>query len=156
MSTIALRQRAAAELRRSIDPTPEELSSPGHIHWRLIQAMAQQLNTMRLTYSTAGPVDLAAKGPSGIAFYEMKSIDPDAKNYRIQARQAVAQLYEYRYRARLPQARLCLVTNAPPPASMGWLLAYLENDRGIGLLWTKDFVAFNGSAETRALMGGFC
>jgi hypothetical protein len=39
---------------------------------------------------------------------------------------------------------------------MDWLLAYLEHDRGIGLLWTQDFAAFDGSAETRKLMSGFC
>src|SRR5476651_572350 len=54
----------------------------------------------------------------------------------VQARAAVAQLYEYRYRHKYPGASLWLVFSMKP--STDWLVEYLAGDRGINVLWVES------------------
>jgi len=66
--------------------------------------------------------------------FEIK-VTPQEKPLR-SIREAVGQLYEYRYFGVVQQESfLCLVTPHKPPED---ILRYLENDRQIGILWKHD------------------
>jgi hypothetical protein len=55
------------------------------------------------------------------------------KSWKTSIREAVGQLYEYRYfRVANPEARLIFL--ASEPVSEEWI-AYLERDRSIGVAW---------------------
>jgi len=57
-----------------------------------------------------------------------------------QVRRAVSQLYEYRYRAKLPGARLWLVLEERPVGAQAWIEDYLVADRQICLGWLEGDV----------------
>jgi len=80
---------------------------------------------------------------SGPALFEVKSTT--ASNELGQVRQAVSQLYEYRFRHSLPQASLWILLTEQPRE--GWLVDYLERDRGISLLWLENGAIGGPSAE---------
>jgi hypothetical protein len=78
-------------------------------------------------------VDCFARLKSGPAIFEVKSINPN--NEVSQAREAIAQLYEYRFRHSYPDASLWAVFSQQPLTS--WLLPYLLEDRNISVLWNE-------------------
>jgi len=79
---------------------------------------------------------------SGPALFEVKSTT--AANELHQIRQALSQLYEYRFRHQLPDASLWMLLSDPPTER--WLVDYLERDRGIRLLWLEGGVITGPSA----------
>jgi hypothetical protein len=78
-------------------------------------------------------VDTYCRLKTGPAIFEIKSITPD--NEWAQCREALSQLYEYRYLHSIPEASLWLVLSDPP--RLDWLVRYLQDDRGISVLWTE-------------------
>ncbi len=79
-------------------------------------------------------IDLFCHLKTGPAIFEVKSIT--AANERVQCREALSQLYEYRYLHSVPMASLWVVLSARPQTE--WLVDYLQHDRGVGVLWVED------------------
>lgn len=79
-------------------------------------------------------IDLATVSRNGTVVFEIK-VTPPVKPLRA-IREAVGQLYEYRYFGVVQkQSFLCLVTPHKPTNE---ILHYLENDRQIGVLWEHN------------------
>ena len=78
-------------------------------------------------------VDAFTRLKSGPAIFEAKSITDD--NAVAQIRKGLSQLYEYRYRHELHGATLWLVLSRAPTEE--WVVDYLENDRGVYVIWLE-------------------
>ena len=78
-------------------------------------------------------IDAYCRLKTGPAIFEVKSIT--SNNERSQSRKAISQLYEYRYLHSVPNSSLWVVFSTNPFSS--WIVNYLENDRGIGVLWIE-------------------
>jgi hypothetical protein len=143
----------ATKITHEIDP--EKLETASLAHWKMIEAKANALSNMKLKVFTLGQIDLVASNNDATTFYEMKSIAKGGVNFQSQIRKAVAQLYEYRYRAKAPDANLVIVTNAPVPDQLSWMQNYLVEDRRIGFEWTLDFAKFDCSDASKELLKGF-
>jgi hypothetical protein len=143
----------ATKITHEIDP--EKLETASLAHWKMIEAKANALSKNKLKVFTLGQIDLVASNNDTQTFYEMKSIAKSGANFQSQIRKAVAQLYEYRYRAKLPNANLAIITNAPAPEQLSWMQSYLVEDRRIGFEWTLDFTKFECSNATKELLKGF-
>lgn len=78
-------------------------------------------------------IDLATHFQNQDYIFEMKSLTN--KNEKNQLRNALSQLYEYRYLQNKPNAKLILVVEKPLSKKELWRHEYLENDRGIFLIW---------------------
>ena len=61
-----------------------------------------------------------------------------ASNAHSQVRRGMAQLYEYRYLMKVPEARLVLVIEKPLPRTLRWVPDFLLDDRGVLLAWNAD------------------
>lgn len=77
-------------------------------------------------------VDAYARLRTGPAIFEVKS--QSETNELAQVRSALSQLYEYRFRYERG-ATLWIVLSRPLGAENDWLSPYLQDDRGIGVLW---------------------
>ena len=91
-------------------------------------------------------VDAFCRLKTGPAIFEVKSITPS--NERGQCRQALSQLYEYRYLHSFPEASLWLVLSSQP--RIDWITDYLQSDRDIGVLWLEGGY-FSGPGVARLL-----
>jgi hypothetical protein len=76
----------------------------------------------------------------------MKSTTED--NPHAQIRRGLSQLYEYRYIQNVKDAKLVLVIENPLPRENQWMENYLNNDRGVLLVWDGNG-RFSCSAEIR-------
>jgi len=66
----------------------------------------------------------------------MKSTTND--NVHAQIRRAISQLYEYRYLQRVPDAKLVVVVENPPPQEKRWIVDYVVKDRQLLIAWDGD------------------
>lgn len=123
------------------------------VHWKLIDGKAKALIQMGIEPTTLGPIDLFAKTDSEVVFYEMKSITPDSGNFQPQIRKAISQLYEYRYLAKEPNAKLSIVASSKIPPDLSWMETYLPEDRKIAFEWTSDFEKFHTEESSKKLLG---
>lgn len=103
------------------------------IHQETLEVLRSYLTTLNIEMVETFLLDGYAEmhGPN---IFEVKSIGE--QNEKNQVRHAVAQLYEYRYLYRKPDARLWLVLSNPLETE--WLLDYLLNDRQINVVWIDD------------------
>jgi len=113
-------------------------------HQRLVEAMAATITAFGAVPEANKYVDLAATIDSKHYLFEMKSTT--SESLHAQVRRAIAQLYEYRYLQELPTGVLCLVLDRRPEGRNGWLVAYLEEDRGIAVCWLEASGKFACSA----------
>ncbi|HZU31437.1 MAG TPA: hypothetical protein VFB79_09995 [Candidatus Angelobacter sp.] len=96
-------------------------------------------------------VDLSAAMPGGFYLFEMKSTTD--KNVHGQIRRAISQLYEYRYLQDLPEAKLVVVIENPPPQEKRWIIDYVVKDRNILIAWDGDRKTLKFPRETAPDLG---
>lgn len=138
-----------------VDVDAQKRERANQIHWKLIDAKSSFLVARQLEPLDNEHIDLFANDQGDIILYEMKSVNADSGNLLAQVRKAVAQLYEYRYIYKEPEARLCIVTNHKIAKEDDWLIDYLSKDRLIAYEWTTDFQNFECSARAREILGDF-
>jgi hypothetical protein len=81
-------------------------------------------------------VDLSAVLNDNLYLFEMKSTTND--NVHAQIRRAISQLYEYRYLQQVPDAKLVVVIETPPPQEKRWIVDYVVKDRQLLIAWDGD------------------
>lgn len=140
-------------IRADIDWQKHERAN--QIHAKLINAKSAFLHDKGFLPQDTKHIDLFSDTENGSVLYEMKSVQDSQRNVLSQIRKAIAQLYEYRYLYKMPADRLCIVTNLEISAENEWLSDYLIKERGIAYVWTKDFISFECSADSRKLLGPF-
>jgi hypothetical protein len=118
-------------------------------HKTLIDLVARRIRNSGGLPKSNQIIDLAVKLDHNYIF-EMKSTNLD--NQKAQIRKGISQLFEYRYVQHLTDARLVLVIEKPLAAANGWMLDYLENDRGINLIWDGNNELY-GSEKTKNQLG---
>jgi len=89
--------------------------------------------------------------PGGFYLFEMKSTTD--KNVHGQIRRAISQLYEYRYLQDLPEAKLVVVIENPPPQEKRWIIDYVVKDRNILIAWDGDRKTLKFPRETAPDLG---
>ena len=109
-----------------------ERANKSHEYTLQILVKTLQQNGFQVEYSRF--IDAFCRLKTGPAIFEVKSITQS--NERSQSRHALSQLYEYRYLHSVPDSSLWLVLSETP-FSM-WIVDYLENDRGVGVLWIEN------------------
>lgn len=105
------------------------------LHAKTLAALRKHLESFGYVVEENVHVDAYARLRTSPAIFEVKSITDT--NEVSQIREAVSQLYEYRYRYE-PKASLWLVLARPLSHLNGWMEDYLQDDRGIGVLWMTD------------------
>ena len=100
-------------------------------HERLRLILAEKIKSHNSVPTWNKYVDLAVSMNNQPYLIEVKT----SENVRSQVRRGIAQLYEYRYLQALPDARLVLLLEKPLTGSDQWMVDYLENDRGIFVIW---------------------
>jgi hypothetical protein len=103
-------------------------------HKRTLYILSKALDNIGYIVEINRSIDAFTRLKSGPAIFEVKSITEE--NELGQARAALAQLYEYRYRHNYPGASLWLVFSMKP--STDWLVEYLAGDRDINVLWVES------------------
>lgn len=103
-------------------------------HIRILNMLASTLRVRGHSVFENTFVDLFVKIGEQPVILEVKS--NNHHNVLSQIRKAIAQLYEYRYRMKLPNAVLCIVLQQKP--SQEWIIDYLLNDREIYVCWLVD------------------
>ena len=111
-----------------------ERANKSHEYTLQILVNTLQKNGFQVEYSRL--IDAYCRLKTGPAIFEVKSIT--SNNERSQSRKAISQLYEYRYLHSVPNSSLWIVFSTTPFSS--WIVNYLENDRGIGVLWIEKEV----------------
>jgi len=119
-------------LRTQFDVDAAKTREARALHATTLAALRKHLESVGYVVEENLHVDAYARLRTSPAIFEVKSIT-DA-NEISQVREAVSQLYEYRYRYE-PQASLWLVLSRPMSQLNEWVVDYLQNDRGIGVLW---------------------
>lgn len=117
-----------------VDSRKKEKASRYHRKITYLLADALQIQGFECQYDPRS-IDLVCRGNNGISYlFEVKSCNQ--RNLWRQARSGISQLYEYRYFVlnRKSRTRLFLAIQTKPSAD---LCKYLENDRGIGVLWLE-------------------
>ncbi len=102
-------------------------------HARTLQRLVDALQVRGYVVEHSQLLDAFCRLKTGPAVFEVKSLS--SSNERSQCRQALSQLYEYRYLYGLDDASLWLVLSARPATQ--WLVDYLHKDRGLKLLWLE-------------------
>ncbi len=111
-----------------------KLDRANRVHRQTLQNLAEFLYEHGHLVQRSKLIDAFCHLKSGPAIFEIKSITPE--NERSQCREALSQLYEYRYLHSLPGATLWLVLSERP--RLRWLVDYLRADREIGVLWMEE------------------
>ncbi|MBI4339271.1 MAG: hypothetical protein HY680_04895 [Chloroflexi bacterium] len=111
----------------------EKLESANATHTMLLDILGQFLGAQGHRVEANQFVDTFTRLKSGPAIFEAKSITDD--NELAQIRHGLSQLYEYRYRYDLKDATLWLVLSREPRE--GWVINYLEKDRGVHIIWLE-------------------
>lgn len=138
-----------------VDVDAQKRERANQIHWKLIDVKSSFLDARNLEPLANEHIDLFADDQGDIILYEMKSVGSKSGNLLAQVRKAVAQLYEYRYIYKEPNAKLCIVTNHEIAKKDDWLIDYLSKDRLIAYEWTTDFKNFECRARSRKILGDF-
>lgn len=111
--------------------TLEQVSHRERRHETLVNRCAEWLTAKGFEVGRNAAVDLGMASPPVII--EAKTI---GTSWAVPVRQAVSQLYEYRYfRVADPSSSLLLLAERKIPTD--WI-EYLEQDRGIGVMWPED------------------
>jgi hypothetical protein len=131
----------AGPMRTQFDVDAAKTREARALHARTLAALRRHLESFGYVVEENVHVDAYARLRTSPAIFEVKSITET--NEVGQIREAVSQLYEYRYRYE-PQASLWIVLSRPPSQVDGWMVDYLHNDRGIGVLWMTDDDAIAG------------
>jgi len=118
-------------------------------HQRTLQILVKFLESNGFVVERSRLVDAYCRLRTGPAIFEVKSITPD--NERSQCRHALSQLYEYRYLHSVPEASLWVVLSDRP--RLHWIVDYLQNDRGVGVIWIEG-KSLKGPAAARLLESG--
>ena len=118
-------------------------------HQRLVHMVAQRINSHGARPTTNAIIDLAAEIDDSGFIFEMKSTTD--KNVKTQVRKGISQLYEYRYLQRATNAQLVLVIERPLDKSNRWMGDYIENDRGILMIWDGDDQLYGSDEAKRRL-----
>ncbi len=126
------KRRDIQSIQRTMDK--RKLDRANEEHRRTLQILGKVLDDLGCIAEYNLFIDAFTRLKSGPAIFEVKSITDD--NELGQAREAIAQLYEYRYRHNYPEASLWLVFSRKPNTE--WLLDYLAGDRGINVLWVEE------------------
>lgn len=129
------------------DITKLERSSIAHL--KLVNLVAERIRTFGAIPKCNQLIDLAVKLDDNY-FFEMKSTNN--KNVKNQIRKGISQLYEYRYLQNKPDAKLILVVEKPLDDSDRWIIDYMENDRGIYLIWDGRENLFGSERSKSNLM----
>ncbi len=111
-----------------------KLSVANTIHNQTLNILAVHLEEHGHVLERNIYIDVFCRLKSGPAIFEVKSINE--ANELSQVRHAISQLYEYRYRHRIPETSLWLVLSRFPKQE--WIVEYLLSDREINVLWTED------------------
>ncbi|ODS32958.1 MAG: hypothetical protein SCARUB_01897 [Candidatus Scalindua rubra] len=126
------------------DLTKAERSNNAHI--KLVNLVAERIRNYGGIPKCNQLIDLAVKLDQNY-FFEMKSITH--RNVKNQIRKGLSQLYEYRYLQNKHDAILILVIENPLNTTNQWVINYMENDRGIYLIWDGKDNLF-GSEKSRS------
>ncbi|MCE9583736.1 MAG: hypothetical protein K8T20_14740 [Planctomycetes bacterium] len=140
---------ATAPLDLAAVAAAQERAQNAHI--ALLNSFAAMLAELGVDPEWNAHCDLAADIAGARWLFEAKSCHEG--NVLGQIRHGVSQLHEYRFRycRHEPGAELCLVLQIAPPTELGWIVEYLERDRGIRVTWPipDGFRDFGLSAELR-------
>lgn len=105
-------------------------------HRHLVNLVADKVREKGFIPKYNHIIDLATKVESSDYIFEMKSITET--NSKSQVRTGLSQLYEYSYLQNLPNATLVLVIERELPQNGQWMIDYLENNRGVQIIWDGD------------------
>lgn len=122
------------------------------VHTTLLNLVADRLRTAGIIPRNNRLVDLAAFVGERSFLFEMKSTT--SSNARSQVREGLSQLYEYRYLQNLPSATLVLVISDPLVSRDSWMQEYLEEDRGVHLVWdgSNQLFASNNTKQELSIL----
>lgn len=131
-------ERMAKEAKETIVHYIEEakIERATAAHERLVLLVAEHIRATGSIPRYNQYVDLAARINGQDFIFEMKSTTND--NVSSQLRKALSQLYEYRYLQQMPDARLVIVIENPIPKEKSWYRKYIEEDRGVDIIWNGD------------------
>lgn len=118
------------KIRFEVDAVKRERASV--MHEKLRSILARKIRGYGFVPTFNHFIDLAVCIENTHFIFEVKTSDANAHR---QVRKAISQLYEYRYIQSLPKARLVLLIENPLTGKNRWLLDYLEQDRGIFVIW---------------------
>jgi WD40 repeat protein len=103
------------------------------VHENVLAFFAEQLRSKNASIANPHPIDLLMHEPAPVIF-EIKRVGNQHPGRAI--REAIGQLFEYRYFIGPRQARMCIVLDASPrdPA----LIDFVEKELGMLLLWVTE------------------
>jgi hypothetical protein len=81
-----------------------------------------------------------------LVIFEMKIVDTRSPSLSI--REAIGQLFEYRYYFKLPNAYNCIVLECDPGPS---LISYVENELNFGIAWFRSDEMYSGPKTLRIM-----
>lgn len=112
----------------------KKLENANQKHSSTLEILKQELNSKGYNVTETRHIDAFAIIQDTPAIFEIKSINEENENDQVRA--AISQLYEYRFMYSLPSATLWLVFSEKPFSD--WIVEYLTQDRGIGVLWVEN------------------
>jgi len=125
--------RAKGFISYDVDKVKQERANIAHT--KLINLVSERIRDHGGIPKSNQLIDLAVKFDHNFLF-EMKSTNDE--NVRNQVRKGLSQLYEYRYLQNKPDAKLILAIENPLDEKKQWMIDYIENDRGIFLIWDGE------------------
>jgi hypothetical protein len=132
---VARRVRSAGDdIQMLVDAKSRERANESHE--MLTRLVAAKIRATGAIPRRNALVDLAAEVEASDFLFEMKSTTD--RNPRAQVRRAIAQLYEYRYLQKSPEAQLVVVIEHPLPAELNWMVDYVVRDRKLLIAWDGD------------------
>jgi len=125
----------ARPARTMVEVDLEKVRRASGEHERTLQVLRAYLEAAGYIVEANVHVDAFARLRTGPALFEVKSIHNE--NETSQLREALSQLYEYRYRYER-DATLWVVLSQPLSPATAWMREYLQEDRGVGVLWCDE------------------
>jgi hypothetical protein len=117
-------------------------------HETLVHRVGNYLSNLGAKISNPHPIDLLMLEPH-LVIFEMKIVDTRSPSLSI--REAVGQLFEYRYYFKLPNAYNCIVLECDPGPS---LISYVENELNFGIAWFSSGEMYSGPKTSRVMPNG--
>jgi hypothetical protein len=114
-------------------------------HETLVHRVGTYLSALGAKISNPHPIDLLMLEPH-LVIFEMKIVDTRSPGLSI--REAVGQLFEYRYYLKLPNAFNCIVLECDPGPS---LISYVENELNFGIAWFRSNEMYSGPKTLRIM-----
>jgi len=114
-------------------------------HERIVRIAAEWLKAHNADPTTPHPVDLQITAPKKVIF-EVKPIEGRGSLFAV--REAVGQLFEYRYFQGPQDAMLCVLLDGDPGVM---LVEYLEESLGIGICWLNGAEMIGGPKTSEQL-----